>query len=146
LVPSSRAVLAFLLSTKILILCFSAVLARCLFDAVDLVQASAALRTLASMNIAESFGWTVSALGSAICRSDRVAWTLVADRAEAADVNVLAYLTCFAEEWFRAGRLVKFSRWTAEEKSLAVFEICWSNFSLPWFELFETPCSIERCS
>ena len=73
LVPSSRAVLAFLLATKILILCFGAVLTRCFFDAVELVQASAALRTLASMNIAESFGWTVSAIGSAERCSNEVA-------------------------------------------------------------------------
>ena len=73
LVRSYQAILAFFLSTKILILSFDTVLAGCLFDAVVLVQASAALRTLASINIAESFGWTVSAIGSAERCSNEVA-------------------------------------------------------------------------
>ena len=131
LVPPSRAIHAFFLSTKILVLCFGAVFTRCLFDAVVLVQASVALRTLASINMAESFERTVSALGSASCRSDRVTWTLVASRAEAADVNVLAYLTCFAKKWDRARGVVILSRWAAEETSLAACKICWYSFSLP---------------
>ena len=47
--PSSRAVLALLLATKILILCFGAVLASGIYKAVVLVQAGAALRALDSI-------------------------------------------------------------------------------------------------
>ena len=131
LVPSSRAILAVLLATNILILCFGAFLARCLFDAIELIQAGAALRALASINIAESFGRTFSALGSATCRSGGAAWTLVAVRDCTGVGGILAESTSLAGEWGRAGGVVILSRWAAEETSLAVFEICWYSFSLP---------------
>ena len=119
LVPPSRAIHAFFLSTKILVLCFDAVFTRCLFDAIDLVQASVALRTLASINIAESFGRTFSALGSATCRSGGAAWTLVAVRDCIGVGGILAESTSLAEEWDCAGSVVILSRWAAEETSLA---------------------------
>ena len=55
LVRSCQAILAFFLSTKILILSFGTLLAGCLFDAVDLVQAGAALRARCSIKITEIF-------------------------------------------------------------------------------------------
>ena len=143
LVPPSRAVLAFLLSTIILILCFSTVLTRCLFDVVELVQASATLIARCSINIAKSFGRTVSALGSAERRSNGVAWTLVAGCDCTRVGDVFAGSTSLAGERNRAGGVVKLSRWAAEEASLAAFEICICNFLLPWFEFFGTPCSFE---
>ena len=90
LVPSSRAVLTFLLATNILILCFVTVLTECLFDVVKLVQASATLRALASINFAVSSERTGSALGSAERRCGEAAWTLVTGRGYTGVDGILA--------------------------------------------------------
>ena len=109
LVPSGRTVLALILSTRILILCFNAFLARWLLNAVDLVQAGATNYTLISIFSTKFSGSAVRTLGQGNNWRDGITCTCCARCIQRELVSVLAYLTICADyrRWIWMNFVVK---------------------------------------